>query len=59
VVRTTLDLRFEGTTQDERYALGDLHIDGDRHAHLLVAERLHGAVPDEGRSLSTDRQQPV
>ncbi len=29
MVRTTLDLRFEGTTQDERYALGDMHIDGD------------------------------
>ena len=29
VVRTTLDLKFEGTTHDERYALGDLHIDGD------------------------------
>jgi len=29
VVRTTLDLKFEGTTHDEQYALGDLHIDGD------------------------------
>ena len=29
VVRTTLDLPFEGKTHDEQYALGDLHIDGD------------------------------
>ena len=29
VVRTTLDLQFEGRTLDEQYALGDLHIDGD------------------------------
>ena len=29
VVRTTLDLQFEGDTLDESYALGDLHIDGD------------------------------
>ena len=29
VVRTTLDLQFEGKTLDESYALGDLHIDGD------------------------------
>jgi 2-polyprenyl-6-methoxyphenol hydroxylase-like FAD-dependent oxidoreductase len=29
VVRTTLDLQFEGKTLDETYALGDLHIDGD------------------------------
>ena len=29
LVRTTLDLTFEGTTHDEQYALGDLHIDGD------------------------------
>ncbi|XXX78958.1 FAD-dependent monooxygenase [Sorangium sp. So ce134] len=28
-VRTTLDLRFEGRTMDETYALGDLHVDGD------------------------------
>lgn len=29
VVRTTLDLGFEGKTLDEDYALGDLHIAGD------------------------------
>ncbi len=29
IVRTTLDLQFEGKTHDEQYALGDLHIDGD------------------------------
>jgi 2-polyprenyl-6-methoxyphenol hydroxylase-like FAD-dependent oxidoreductase len=29
LVRTTLDLQFEGKTLDEQYALGDLHIDGD------------------------------
>ena len=29
VIRTTLNLKFEGTTHDEQYALGDLHIDGD------------------------------
>ncbi len=29
LVRTTLDLQFEGKTHDEQYALGDLHIDGD------------------------------
>jgi 2-polyprenyl-6-methoxyphenol hydroxylase-like FAD-dependent oxidoreductase len=29
MVRTTLDLQFEGKTRDEQYALGDLHMDGD------------------------------
>jgi 2-polyprenyl-6-methoxyphenol hydroxylase-like FAD-dependent oxidoreductase len=29
VVRTTLDLPFEGRTMDEAYALGDMHVDGD------------------------------
>lgn len=29
LVRTTLDLPFEGHTREERYALGDLLIDGD------------------------------
>jgi 2-polyprenyl-6-methoxyphenol hydroxylase-like FAD-dependent oxidoreductase len=29
LVRTTLDLQFEGKTLDEDYALGDLHVDGD------------------------------
>jgi len=29
VVRTSLDLRFEGKTLNQHYALGDLHIDGD------------------------------
>jgi len=29
LVRTTLDLQFEGKTLDQQYALGDLHIDGD------------------------------
>ena len=29
VVRTTLDLQFEGKTLDESYALGDIRLDGD------------------------------
>jgi 2-polyprenyl-6-methoxyphenol hydroxylase-like FAD-dependent oxidoreductase len=29
MVRTTLDLQFEGKTLDEQYMLGDLHIDGE------------------------------
>ena len=29
VIRTTLDLQFEGRTHDEQYALGDLHVEGD------------------------------
>ncbi len=29
VVRTSLDLHFEGKTLNQHYALGDLHIDGD------------------------------
>jgi hypothetical protein len=29
VVRTTLDLPFEGRARDEAYALGDIHVDGD------------------------------
>ena len=44
-VRTTLDLPFEGRTLDERYALGDLHLDGDlpdSDFHLFSSE--HGFV---------------
>ena len=29
MVRTTLDLQFEGKTLQENYALGDLHVDGE------------------------------
>ena len=43
VVRSTLDLQFEGKTLDDNYALGDLHIDGDlsdNDFHIFSSE--HG-----------------
>ena len=43
LVRSTLDLPFEGHTFDEQYALGDIHVDGDlpdSDLHIFSSE--HG-----------------
>ena len=45
IVRNTLDLPFEGKTFDDRYALGDLHLDGDlaeNDLHIFSSE--HGVL---------------
>jgi len=43
VVRTTLDLAFEGKTLDQEYVLGDLHIDGDLpQTDLHIFSSIHG-----------------
>src|SRR5260370_38457196 len=45
LVRTTLDLPFEGHTREEQYALGDLPLAGDlpsRHIQLFSAD--HGCM---------------
>ena len=42
IVRTTVDLRFEGKTFDENYVLGDLHVDGDLPTtgfHIFSSDR--------------------
>ncbi|CAM6083585.1 unnamed protein product [Calypogeia fissa] len=42
VCRTTMDVQFKGTTRDESYALGDLHVDGgdlaQTDAHVFSSE---------------------
>jgi 2-polyprenyl-6-methoxyphenol hydroxylase-like FAD-dependent oxidoreductase len=43
MVRTTLDLQFEGKTRDEQYVLGDLHIDGElAHTDFHIFSSEHG-----------------
>jgi 2-polyprenyl-6-methoxyphenol hydroxylase-like FAD-dependent oxidoreductase len=53
VVRTTLDLQFEGKTRDEQYALGDLFINGDladSDFHIFSSEHgFMGLFPMGGR----------
>ncbi|CAM6115767.1 unnamed protein product [Calypogeia fissa] len=42
VCRTTMDVQFKGTTRDEMYSLGDLHVDSDdlaqTDAHVFSSE---------------------
>src|SRR6266478_4911637 len=59
LVRTTLDLPFEGHTREEQYVLGDLLVApaGQRHLHLFVRSRLHGPVPNGRRAFPPYRLQ--
>lgn len=63
IVRTTLDLQFEGKTLAEDYALGDVHIDSDLPAtdfHIFSSEHgFMGLFPMGGRHFRLIASHPL